>query len=84
MSQFAFLQAEPPTGAERKRGLDYATNQAEGAPMAELKQVLPAQPTRAIQRMLRDMLHEGRVELRGQRRAARWHLALRQPTGTGG
>ena len=78
----------------RKKGLDYATNQAlleqhlrtqgaDGAPMAELQQVLPAQTVRSIQRMLQAMANDGRVELRGQRRTARWFSVLRQPTGNG-
>jgi ATP-dependent DNA helicase RecG len=66
-----------------KRGLDHDTNKAllekhllnqrdVGAPLADLQQVLPAQPERAIQLLLQEMRKEGRVELRGQRRWARW------------
>ncbi len=67
----------------RKRGLDHETNKAllerhlrtQGgteAPLAELQQVLPSLPKRAIQQLLKEMREEGRVELRGQRRWARW------------
>jgi ATP-dependent DNA helicase RecG len=68
----------------RKRGLDHETNKAliekhlrdnadEGAPLAEICQVLPALSESAIQRLLAELKAEGRVDLRGRRRWARWH-----------
>lgn len=70
----------------RKRGLDYDTKKAlllkhlnvqgaEGAPMAELRQVLPADSDDSVLRMLTEMRTAGEVTLRGQRRAARWFTA---------
>ena len=69
----------------RKRGLDKETNKAlllthlakqgdEGAPLADLRQVLPSLPANAVQELLRELRAEGRVRLEGQRRWARWHL----------
>lgn len=70
----------------RKKGLDHDTNKAllekhlraqrdAGAPLAELRQVLPAESERAIQRLLLEMRDEQRVILQGQRRWARWFIA---------
>jgi len=67
----------------RKRGLDRETNKAlllkhiedvgeSGAPFQELSMVLPAVPRSTIQRLLRELRDEGRICVRGQRRAARW------------
>lgn len=66
----------------RKKGLDYETKKAllekhlreqeTGAPLAELRQVLPAESERSIQRLLSEMRDEGRVALHGKRRWARW------------
>lgn len=67
----------------RKRGLDYETKKAllekhlreqgdSGAPLAELRQVLPAESERSIQRLLSEMRDEGKVALHGKRRWARW------------
>uniref|UniRef100_A0A831TYR6 Transcriptional regulator n=1 Tax=Geobacter metallireducens TaxID=28232 RepID=A0A831TYR6_GEOME len=69
----------------RKKGLDYETKKAliekhlreqkdSGAPLAELRQVLPAESERSIQRLLTEMRDEGRVALRGKRRWARWFI----------
>ena len=71
----------------RKKGLDHETNkallikhltkqQAQGAPLAELRQVLPALPSSAIQALLHELRDEKLVTLEGQRRWARWKLAL--------
>ncbi len=71
----------------RKKGLDHGTNKALleqhlrgqgniGAPLAELRQVLPAESERAIQSLLLEMRDEGRVVLQGKRRWARWVIAL--------
>ncbi|MEK6700313.1 MAG: ATP-binding protein [Nitrospirota bacterium] len=67
----------------RKRGLDRDTNKAllekhlmkraaEGAPLSELEQVLPALSARNVQRLLTELRDEGRVFLKGKRRWARW------------
>lgn len=70
----------------RKRGLDHDTNKAlllkhlrdhesEGAPLSELRQVLPSLPERAVQLLLDELRSEGLIRVHGQRRWARWHLA---------
>lgn len=67
----------------RKKGLDRDTNKAlllkhlvkqgdGGAPLAELRQVLPALSEGAIQVLLRELRHDGQAVLEGQRRWARW------------
>ena len=69
----------------RKKGLDRDTNKAllvkhlarqgrEGAPLAELRQVLPALPASAIQGLMNELREEGAVFVAGQRRWARWKL----------
>lgn len=68
----------------RRKGLDHETNKAllikhlagnadVGAPLLELCQVLPAQSTSSVQRLLRELRSEGQVILRGARRGARWY-----------
>jgi ATP-dependent DNA helicase RecG len=70
----------------RKRGLDRETNKAllerhlrgqgtAGAPLSELRQVLPSESESGIQRLLDELRSEGRVQLRGQKRWARWVFA---------
>lgn len=70
----------------RQRGLDRETNKAlllkhlgrdtvHGAPLAELRQVLPSLPESAVQDLLQELRQEGRLLLSGSRRWARWHLA---------
>ncbi len=70
----------------RKRGLDRETNKAllerhlrgqgaAGAPLSELRQVLPSESESGVQRLLDELRSEGRVELRGQKRWARWMIA---------
>lgn len=70
----------------RKKGLDHETNKAlllkhlssqgqEGAPLAELRQVLPALPSSAVQSLMNEMRKEGSVFLDGQRRWAKWKLS---------
>ena len=69
----------------RKRGLDHDTNKAlllkhlrdqngEGAPLSELRQVLPSLPERGVQLLLDELRSEGLIRVHGQRRWARWHL----------
>lgn len=73
----------------RKAGLDRDTNKAlllkhlskqkeAGAPLAELRQVLPSLPASAVQGLLQELRDEGSALLVGQRRWARWKLARRQ------
>lgn len=70
----------------RKRGLDHDTNKAllvkhlkeqgdAGAPLNEFRQVLPALPTKSVQKLLEELRSEGQIQLVGQRRWARWYLA---------
>ena len=70
----------------RKRGLDHETNKelltrhireydADGSPLQDLKQVLPALSTSKVQTLLHQLRDEGRIRLVGQRRWARWYLA---------
>ena len=67
----------------RKLGLDRETNKAlllkhllkqgeQGAPLSELRQVLPALSSNAVQLLLHELKEEQRVFLVGQRRWARW------------
>ncbi|HVN70632.1 MAG TPA: ATP-binding protein, partial [Desulfomonilia bacterium] len=67
----------------RKRGLDRETNKAllekhlrtqgnEGSPLSELRQVLPSESESSVQRLLNELREEGRVNLQGKRRWARW------------
>lgn len=82
----------------RKRGLDHETNKAllmkhlsdnqeEGAPKAELRQVLPALSDRSLHRLMEELRADGFAGLHGNRRTARW-FALKpfepalKPTGT--
>lgn len=70
----------------RKRGLDRETNKAllvthlsrqreRGAPLSELRQVLPALPESAVQDLLHELRTEGKLVLQGTRRWARWHVS---------
>lgn len=74
----------------RKRGLDHETNKqlllkhiidnaASGSPLAELCQVLPSHSPRAVQRILRELYHDGKVILKGTRRWARWYPGPAKP-----
>ncbi|HRM00736.1 MAG TPA: ATP-binding protein [Acidovorax sp.] len=71
----------------RQRGLDRETNKTlllthlvkqggQGAPLAELRQVLPALPESAVRDLLRELRDEGKLALQGQRRWARWVIAV--------
>ncbi len=69
----------------RKKGLDRETNKAlllkhieennkNGSCLKELMQVLPAMSKGQVQRLLRDLKADGKVEVRGTTRAAAWHI----------
>lgn len=71
----------------RKRGLDHETNKAliekhlrkqgaVGAPISELRQVLPALSDSGIKRLLSEMKKEGRVKVESRKRWSRWHAIL--------
>jgi ATP-dependent DNA helicase RecG len=71
----------------RKRGLDRETNKelllkhirdngGKGAPLAELRQVLPTLSESAVQRLLDELRCEGRVHLADSRRWARWRASI--------
>ena len=75
----------------RKRGLDHETNKAllmkhlsdnlaEGAPMAELVQVLPALSRTHIKRLLQELSAAGLVSVRGITRSARWFAQPGKPS----
>lgn len=85
----------------RKKGLDRETNKAlllkhitdnakEGSTLAELKQVLPSETHSTVQWLLRQLKGEGRIQLEGRTKAARWYPTLPQSkenddqTGRGG
>lgn len=67
----------------RRRGLDRETNKAlllkhlrdqgeAGAPLSELRQVLPSESEAGVRRLLDELRKDGHILLRGQRRWARW------------
>jgi ATP-dependent DNA helicase RecG len=69
----------------RRKGLDNETNKAllithletqgaNGSPISELCEVLPACSRTSVQRWLSELRNEGKVALKGQRRGARWFL----------
>jgi ATP-dependent DNA helicase RecG len=69
----------------RKRGLDHDTNKelllkhirdnnADGSPLSDLTQVLPALSSSKVQALLHELREEGRIHVTGKRRWARWHL----------
>jgi len=73
----------------RVRGLDHETNKSlleqhlrhqggNGAQLAELRQVLPSLSESAVQRLLKELQDQQRVELKGQRRWARWFLSAKK------
>lgn len=74
-----------PGAYTRQRGLDNETNKAlllkhlqdrpvQGAKLAELCQVLPANSSKTIQRMLNELRDEGQITLSGKTNAARWYF----------
>lgn len=73
----------------RERGLDHETNKAlllqhislnnaEGCPLSDLKQVLPALTGPQVQGLLQELRAEGRIRVVGNRRWARWYLPMPQ------
>jgi ATP-dependent DNA helicase RecG len=71
----------------RERGLDHETNKAllvqhisqndaEGCPLGELRQVLPALSGPQVQGLLQELRAEGRIRVEGARRWARWHMPM--------
>lgn len=74
----------------RRKGLDRAANKellfkhiedskTDGATMSELEQVLPALSRGQVRSLLRDLRRDGRVEVRGTTRAARWFGLPKKP-----
>jgi ATP-dependent DNA helicase RecG len=72
----------------RKKGLDHETNKAlllrhieqntrAGCRFEELMQVLPALSRGQIQRLLKDLKIDGKIEVHGVTRAATWHKRFR-------
>lgn len=51
-----------------------------GAPMARLRLVIPEISSKSVLRLLGELRAKGLIELRGQRRAARWYAASSAPT----
>lgn len=75
----------------RRKGLDHETNKSllekhlqnslpNGCALEELQQVVPHVSRSTVQRMLRELRGENRVELKGKRRWGRW-FSMRQTTG---
>jgi len=78
----------------RERGLDHETNKelllrhirdnnADGSPLQDLRQVLPALSAPQIQRLLHELREADRIRVAGSRRWARWHLATALPAEPG-
>ena len=73
----------------RHRGLDRETNKAllekhirdhgTGCPMSELQEVLPNLSRAQIKRLLDELRREGKVQLKGERRWARWFPGAMEP-----
>jgi ATP-dependent DNA helicase RecG len=74
----------------RERGLDHETNKAlllrhieehdaEGSPLGDLRQVLPALTGAQVQRLLQELREAGQIRLQGTRRWALWHASNRTP-----
>jgi predicted HTH transcriptional regulator len=68
-----------------RKGLDRETNKTlllkhikknnkSGSRLQELMQVLPALSKGQVQRLLRDLKDEGKIEVRGTTRAGKWHM----------
>ncbi|TAK54304.1 MAG: transcriptional regulator [Gammaproteobacteria bacterium] len=73
----------------RRRGLDRETNKAllvrhiedsapAGASLGELQEVLPELSRDQVQTLLRELKMDGRVEVQGATKAARWHAATKR------
>jgi ATP-dependent DNA helicase RecG len=79
----------------RQRGLDHETNKelllkhirennAEGSPLHDLREVLPALSGPQVQALLQELRSEGRVQVEGSRRWARWRLESSMTSGRAG
>lgn len=73
----------------RERGLDHETNKAlliqhisqndaDGCPLAELRQVLPALSAPQVQGLLQELRAQEKIRVEGVRRWARWHMPIPQ------
>ena len=82
-----------PGAYTRRKGLDKETNKAlllkhikrnkaDGSPLRDLQEVLPASSERQIRYLLTEMKDEGLVHMSGRTRAARWYPGA-EPTGNG-
>jgi len=79
----------------RRKGLDKETNQtlllrhikrnkADGSPLRELQEVLPAQSPKQIQYMINELKKAGLVHVHGKTRGARWYPGPdREPESSG-
>jgi ATP-dependent DNA helicase RecG len=85
LSRSLYAQLRATGTYTRKRGLDHETNKEllirhlrdsgpNGAPLAELCQVLPSLSESGVQRLLGELRSEGRIHLTGSRRWSRWHI----------
>jgi ATP-dependent DNA helicase RecG len=92
LSRELYAEMGSPGTYTRERGLDHETNKAllerhlqdrkeEGAPLADLCQVLPACSARVVQRLLHELQDEHRAHLVGLRRWARWYAESFKPPG---
>ena len=82
LSRELYAEMGLPGAYTRQKGLDHETNKAllerhlldraEGAPLSELCQVLPACSYKVVQHLLQELREEGRARLVGVRRWARW------------
>lgn len=88
LSRELYAEMGNPGAYTRRKGLDHETNKellikhlktqgSEGAPISELRQVLPACSPATIRRCLNELRSEGRVELGGRKRGSRWFLVIK-------
>lgn len=79
----------------RQRGLDHETNKellyrhirendADGSPLQDLRQVLPALSGPQVQALLHELRDDRRIRVVGARRWARWHLPAAMTSELGG
>jgi len=85
LSRELYAALGQPGAYTRRKGLDHETNKAllekhlndagaQGAPMSELMQVLPAMSRTQIKRLMMELDVEGRAHLIGLKRGSRWHV----------